>query len=132
MDRGRVGCLKNYIFFILCSPILLFHLVLSFLASCNYSWFVSLHFRARNLARFPTTNSFTTSSISFASSGVDTWPTIIIFYHSSMPILSVLFKRCCCTTIALYLYSCYPKLFFSYFSIILYVLYSLNILSNIH
>jgi len=65
---------------------------------------------ANTLARFPVTNDLVINTISFASSGVDTCPTIIIFYHSSLLILSVCLLRPCCTTVTQYLYACYPKI----------------------
>ncbi len=71
--------------------------------------YASLIFKASFLACCPMTSDFAINSISFASSGVDIWPTIIIFSYTSITVLSVMFKRACCTTVTRVLYSYYPK-----------------------
>ena len=49
------------------------------------------------------------NSTTVASSGLDTCPTIIIFSHSSVSVLSVFFKASCCTPNTRGLYSPYLK-----------------------
>ncbi len=71
--------------------------------------YTSLSLRASARARFPITSDFAINSISFASSGVDICPTIIIFSYTSITVLSIMFKRSCCTTVTHVLYSYYQK-----------------------
>jgi len=71
------------------------------------SVYLALSVRAITCERFPTTKVLTMNSISFASSGLETCPTIIMGCHSLGTFLFVLFKRTCCTGSIRCMYGCY-------------------------
>ena len=101
MIDGVVGCFVEFIVLKPDPDFLVF--VVHRFTSCLCC--VSVWASAR--ARFPTMKDFVMNSISCASSGLETCPTIIMGCHSLGISLSVVFKRTCCTGGIRCMYGCY-------------------------